>query len=372
MGSVQRVVLCGYYGQGNGGDEALLATLLQFLPIGVEPLVLSGNPVETRDRYGVMAVDRMDRSALWGALRSSQALVWGGGSLMQDATSWASPLYYAGLMGAARQWGLRRVAWAQGIGPLRRGWVKGIARSTFRACDGVTVRDRESAQLLKTWQVKGFELAPDPVWALASVPVPEIAPGPKVAVALRSHPSLTPDRLEKLAVALDRFQSQTGALIVFVPFQPIADGAIAQRLAQHLGPNRSRIVSYSDPRQLKGLFRQMNLTIGMRLHALIMAAAEGSRCWGLSYDPKVRVLLESVGAPGWTLCDESIDGVEVNKQVGATPPVPLASLPTNPEAIAAAWLTAYEQPNPIAPAQVAQLCDRAQLHGLMLARVLRD
>jgi polysaccharide pyruvyl transferase WcaK-like protein len=116
----------------------------------------------------------------------------------------------------------------------------------------------------------------------------------------------------------------------------------------------------------------MTLTIGMRLHALIMAAAEGSRCWGLSYDPKVRVLLESVGAPGWTLCDESIEGIEVNTKVGATPQSSLASLPTNPEAIAAAWLAAYEQPNPIAPAQVAQLRDRAQLHGLMLARVLRD
>jgi polysaccharide pyruvyl transferase CsaB len=351
---VRRALLCGYYGQGNGGDEALLATLLQLLPLGVEPVVLSGNPAETRDRYGVMAVPRKSGRALWAALRSSDALIWGGGSLMQDATSWASPLYYAGLMIAARSLGLRRVAWAQGVGPLRRGWIRALARSIFQQCDGVTVRDRASASLLKTWNVKGVEMAPDPVWALASQPAAELAPGPKVAVALRSHHTLTPDRLDRLAEALDHFQAQTGALVVLIPFQPIADGVVAQQLADRLGPGRSQIVSETDPARLKGLFRQMDLTIGMRLHALIMAAAEGSRCWGLSYDPKVRVLLEAIGAPGWDLEATTGDW----------------ALPTTAAAIASAWLTAWQQPNPIAPEQLQSLRDRAQLHRLMLARSL--
>lgn len=351
---MQRVILCGYYGQGNGGDEALLAALLQALPLGVEPLVLSGNPAETRDRYGVTAVQRMSRSAVWAALRSSDALIWGGGSLMQDATSWASPLYYAGLMRVARAMGLRTVAWAQGVGPLRRGWTRALARSTFGHCDGVTVRDRESAALLKEWQIKGVELGPDPVWALASEPVPEVAPGPKVAVALRSHPTLTAERRELLAAALDQFQTETGATIVLVPFQPIADGELARFFADRLGPERSQMISYTDPAKLKGLFRQMTLTIGMRLHALIMAAAEGSRCWGLSYDPKVRALLESVAAAGWDLEGGTGDRV----------------LPSSPEAIAAAWLAAYKQPNPIAPDRLQHLRDRVQIHRLMLARAL--
>lgn len=54
-----RAVLCGYYGKGNGGDEALLASLLQMLPHGVEPIVLSGNPTQTQLDYGVEAIDRM-------------------------------------------------------------------------------------------------------------------------------------------------------------------------------------------------------------------------------------------------------------------------------------------------------------------------
>ena len=77
-----RVILCGYYGMGNGGDEALLASLLQMLPASVEPIVLSGNPQETRDRYQVNAVPRKSLGAVLSALRDADAFIWGGGSLI--------------------------------------------------------------------------------------------------------------------------------------------------------------------------------------------------------------------------------------------------------------------------------------------------
>ena len=62
-----RVVLCGYYGMGNGGDEALLASLLQMLPSQVKPVVLSGDPEQTAQCYGVEAYHR---KSLGGALVS--------------------------------------------------------------------------------------------------------------------------------------------------------------------------------------------------------------------------------------------------------------------------------------------------------------
>lgn len=102
-----RAVLCGYYGKGNGGDEALLASLLQMLPSEVSPLVLSGNPDQTRDRYRVETCDRFRLLPVLQALRQSDVFIWGGGSLIQDATSAVSPLYYGGLMALAQQLGLK-------------------------------------------------------------------------------------------------------------------------------------------------------------------------------------------------------------------------------------------------------------------------
>ncbi|WP_338038533.1 hypothetical protein [Neosynechococcus sphagnicola] len=98
MGQI-RAVLCGYYGQGNGGDEALLATLLQMLPSHVQPLVLSGNPLETEQRYGVASCDRTSLLKVLKALYQADAFIWGGGSLIQDATSALSPFYYRGIDG---------------------------------------------------------------------------------------------------------------------------------------------------------------------------------------------------------------------------------------------------------------------------------
>jgi polysaccharide pyruvyl transferase WcaK-like protein len=58
MSKKLRAVLCGYYGKGNGGNEALLATLLQMLPDDVEPIALTATPKETSQRYGVETCDR--------------------------------------------------------------------------------------------------------------------------------------------------------------------------------------------------------------------------------------------------------------------------------------------------------------------------
>ncbi|MEB3209827.1 MAG: polysaccharide pyruvyl transferase family protein, partial [Leptolyngbyaceae bacterium] len=111
-----QVALCGYYGMDNAGDEALLASLLQMLPSHVTPVVLSGNPSQTRAQYGITACNRRSLRAVTRTLQSCDAFIWGGGSLMQDATSAMNPFYYGGLMLVAQQMGLTTIAWAQGLG----------------------------------------------------------------------------------------------------------------------------------------------------------------------------------------------------------------------------------------------------------------
>jgi polysaccharide pyruvyl transferase CsaB len=302
-----QAVLCGYYGKGNGGDEALLVSMLEMLPPHVKPLVLSADPRATSKSYGVRSYDRMNSGAVVRALKESQVLILGGGSLIQDATSTRNSIYYGGLMGLARQFGLTTMAIAQGIGPVNKPLTRWIAKRAFGNCAALSVRDPASAALLETWGISCI-VAPDPVWSLAATPVPEIAniPGPKIAVTLRSHPQLTNQRLDTLTTALVDLQAATGSHILLVPFQPTTDLDITRQIQSELTDN-SQVVTLSDPKQLKGLFQGVDLAIGMRYHSLIMAAAEGCKCWAISYDPKVSKLMTEIDLPGWELADIPTD-----------------------------------------------------------------
>jgi len=302
-----QAVLCGYYGKGNGGDEALLVSMLEMLPSHVKPLVLSADPRATSKSYGVRSYDRMNSGAVIRALKESQILILGGGSLIQDATSIRNSIYYGGLIGLAQQFGLQTFAIAQGIGPLNKPLTRWIAKRAFSSCTALSVRDPASAALLEQWGLSSL-MAPDPVWSLAATPVPELAsiPSPKIAVTLRSHPKLTNERLEILTRALVDLQAATGSHVLLVPFQPTTDLDIARQIQAELTDN-SQVVTLTDPKRLKGLFQGVDLAIGMRYHSLIMAAAEGCKCWAISYDPKVSKLMTEIGLPGWELADIPTD-----------------------------------------------------------------
>ena len=308
----QRAILCGYYGMGNAGDEALLVCLLQSLPDHIEPIVLSKNPAETRDRYQVKAIDRWDLMAVIKEMRRADFFIWGGGSLMQDNSSRSSPLYYGGLMKLAQVLGLETIAWAQGIGPLNHRSNRWLTKHVLKRCRLVTVRDTDSYDMLQRWGISAT-IAPDPVWAMKADYSFDLSNNPQflqhnsgecIAVNLREHSSLTPDLLETFTQSLVEFQeSYSCYTILLVPFQESLDGKIAQDLQARIP--RSMILTIDNPQVMKGLFGQPNvvLTIAMRLHAVIMSISEGCDCFALSYDPKViKVMAEA-----------DLNGVDLNE-----------------------------------------------------------
>ncbi|NEQ97108.1 MAG: polysaccharide pyruvyl transferase CsaB [Cyanothece sp. SIO2G6] len=352
-----QAVLCGYYGMGNGGDEALLAVLLEMLPAHVTPIVLSGNPAQTAATYGVTAYHRKSVPQVLQAFQQAEVFIWGGGSLMQDVTSPLSPLYYGGLMLLAQKMGLKTIAWAQGIGPLERSPTRWLTRYCLTHCTAVSVRDQRSADLVKGWGIKSL-CAPDPVWAMSPEPGPEIKidhtqantqsnTKSNVAVILRPHPLLTEARLTVLTQALIQFQSLTQTHLLLVPFQPVTDRAIAHTIHSHL-PQHSQIVACENPRQLHGLFETVDFAIAMRLHGVIMAAAAGCRCWAISYDPKVSQLMQALNIPGWEL----------------------AELPSKAITISETWHRHYRQGTPLVQTTIKDVVDCARLHRNLLQQHL--
>lgn len=346
--AAMQVLLSGYYGKGNGGDEALLATLLQMLPSSVTPIVLSGNCQITQKRYGVSSVERMQLLSIGKALTFCDALIWGGGSLIQDITGSLNPFYYGIIMMTAQKMGLITIAWGQGIGPIKQRSTYWLARRCFAGCSLVSVRDRNSAALLSEWQIP-YIYAPDPVWALASKPIPELEKfhAPRIAVTLRSHSLLTKARLNKLIQALVEFQQVTDSFIIILPFQPSHDLIVAQVLHSALEDN-SQIISMEDPQLLKGVFRYVDMVIGMRLHSLIMGASEGCRCFALSYDLKINMLIEELGIPGWDL----------------------AVLPSDPKFICQTWVKYLTKGKSLSSKEISALANRALIHQEILHTTL--
>jgi polysaccharide pyruvyl transferase WcaK-like protein len=102
----------------------------------------------------------------------------------------------------------------------------------------------------------------------------------------------------KLAEAAD-YLSAIGH-VVFIPFnRSLTDNDVAEIvLVRALMKNPSMVLNDPlSPEELAGLLGKMDLVIGLRLHSLILAAAQGTPVASIDYDPKIRGFMEYAGIP---------------------------------------------------------------------------
>lgn len=285
-----RVALSGYYGLGNLGDEAILAgSILGLREHGHEPVVLSADPPETERLHGVEARSRM--AGLVPALLSVDAVVSGGGGLLQDTTSARSLAYYLSVIRLGRLFGKPTVVYGQSIGPLsRRGrsWVRYALQGI-----SISVRDRPSQELLLALGIASHRTA-DAALLLAldhELPRddrgPHDSPGPVVLVPRGGYPAHT-----QALAAVARTLASQGVGVQVIALHPGSDLAAATEVAAAAGGTP---VVPSDPHDAWSLVTAAGGVVSTRLHALIFAAGAGVPHVGLVYDPKVRGFLEDSG-----------------------------------------------------------------------------
>ncbi|MCU0641640.1 MAG: polysaccharide pyruvyl transferase CsaB [Candidatus Margulisbacteria bacterium] len=318
-----RVLLSGYYGYNNVGDEAVLESIvigLRRRVPDVEIAVLSAAPQLTAAYYNVAGVPRGKLRAVWRALRWSDIVISGGGTLFQDVTSARSLWYYLGIVWLAKLFGKKVMVLGQGYGPLNWPFNRFLARWVLNRVDLITVRDTDAETGLRGLGVNRPPLAVtgDPT---ALLPLPDRAEGrrllalegipldrPLAGIALRSRRNrtlLSEQSASDLAAALDRLVRDKGVRPVFLLFQCPEDLRQARRISELMQERSEVVFRLCRPAEMLTIVAGLDLLVGMRLHSLIFAALAAVPLIGLTYDPKVRSFLATINQPCLDLNDLS-------------------------------------------------------------------
>ena len=275
------ILLSGYYGFDNTGDEAiLLAITRELVARGHRVNVLSNAPGETARTYGVRAAPRLHPLSLLSAVASCDLLLSGGGGLLQDGTSARTLTYYLGLIRLAKRLGKKAAVFNQSAGPLSAAGGRRVALA-LRGVPTI-VRDKGSLETLRALGVAA-QLGGDP--ALLLEPGRVSRDPARVVLAPRGGQR---GATEKLAEVANRLR-QRGREVVALSLQPQLDDPEARLIGGEL-------VSTNDPQVALDTIAGASYAIGVRLHAVILAAAAGVPFAGVSYDPKVAGFCADAGA----------------------------------------------------------------------------
>ncbi len=317
-----RVVLAGWYGAANLGDELLLKVLSGWVrDAGAIPVAISTHPDFTRATMGIDAVGYGDLPAIVEALADASLFVLGGGGLFQDyndfdvASLARFPAWnvsqYAQFLFLADELMLPTLALAQGVGPLRGADGRQIAADVFTRAGGVSVRDAESAGLLREIGVaRDVLVAPDPAWSWRPTRMagpglheryPQLAGKPTLAMILRDWP-FDPAWEEACVEALRSLPTDWGVLWLDFHRPPNATASgyseIARRMVEKLGARACHVVwEGATVDEAADLLVQCDACVAMRLHGVLLAVAAGLPVVSIEYDGKVAALGRELRLP---------------------------------------------------------------------------
>lgn len=287
-----RLVLSGYFGFGNTGDEAVLAGMLCTMreeDPELDVTVVSGDPRESERMHGIRAVGRTSIGSIMRHLRTSDGLVSGGGSLLQDVTSARPVAYYAGVMGLARLARTPYVVHAQGLGPISRAANRVLAGIALQHAAHVSLRDPESVALARELRVRRpIDLVPDAALALRPPRGPRGGP---LVVCLRPW-GRSVDYVREMRQALRFLADQYH--ILALPMQDRVDRRASQAVISGI-PDAAILPAGMTLDERLAVIGSASAVVGMRLHALVLAAAAGVPAVAIAYDPKVTAFARLVG-----------------------------------------------------------------------------
>jgi len=270
----RKLVLCGFFGRGNAGDEAFLHVQHRLfsehfdIAVVVEPSAAHGD-FASWEPYNQCEIWRFDEvNKIYDA--SVYGLHVGGGSL---------PFAYAGHYILSALDARKKVVMSgidAAIKPKAR--ENDVRREIYGRVDYLSVRTRKSFKSLKK---AGVKVSRGADWALGLHTAPTDAGPVDVVVTMRGFSQPNEDHTRARAALEDHLASK-GRSISWLPFAPED-----RDFLQFTGVPDDRILNmWHDPRQVLDVISRASLVISIgRLHTLIFALIAETPC--LAIDPGI-------------------------------------------------------------------------------------
>lgn len=299
------VVLSGFYGFDNQGDDAILEAIVnEFKKINplVRIKVLSNNPEKTRRVYDVDASYRFNPFKVISTIKRSDMLISGGGSLLQDITSSRSLWYYLSVIKTSKILNKKTVIYANGVGPIQKKFNRWLTKRILRNVNLITLRDKDSADYLAEIGIDKNKciVRSDPVFLLeenkaeADIILQEIGLDSEFIV-VNLRPWINDDRLLTEVSKTLRKLMDDGHKVLLLPMHMSKDIEILKKLI-NITEHKNLYYYFEDMNvtTLMGIFSKAEMVVAMRLHGVIYSAAVHIKPFAISYDPKVTSFMKSI------------------------------------------------------------------------------
>lgn len=292
------IMLCGYFGADNAGDDATLASVL-----GSISQIAHGAHVTVVARgggslpRGVERISRLNMRLICEHLKKTRLFVLCGGTLIQNSTSNRSLTYYHTLCSLAKKYGARIMIWGGGVGPIFGESAADLAADIIEDCDAAGIRDERSMRRAKALGIETGHLyaSADAALLTPALPLPAgggLRSGNCFAVCPRSIAGLkcedvdiSENDMQSLLVnAVRRIADKYKITPLWLPLAE-EDVALCRKLCRKCG--RGRVMPRLQAGEAVSLLSGCLFCVTVRLHGAVFSSCAGIPAICLPYDPKV-------------------------------------------------------------------------------------
>jgi len=341
------IVISGWYGCGNVGDDALLDAIVAGFRARLGPdaifKVLTEAPKTTAALYADDSrivpfphhsfTRRKGQASLFlrgeigqylTTLRHADLFVLGGGGLIQDSNGVGNLFRYLDDCVIAEWLGTPSMIFGIGVSPLVTARGKWLTRTIGNRVSCITARDKDGAQVLIDAGIRAdrVEATADPALLLepATISAPEIEEL-AARMADEPHPLIVCPRprttwsriddsswstlMDELAKFCDDARSRFGTRVLFIPFM-LDDCAVIDEIRRRMrraGETWS-LERVPRPRDALRLIAGSRYVLGMRLHSLIFSASQSIPMISVNYAPKVGSFAREIDPKGATYLEK--------------------------------------------------------------------